>query len=76
MDIYSLKREEGPKTDEAVAFVVVAPTEHEARRLAAAAAGGEGAYPWAFEATLVKVGTAEPGIAAGVLLGSYTGGYE
>jgi hypothetical protein len=74
MDIYSLKREGGAKPDEFSAFVIIAPTGHEARRLAALAAADEGAYPWAFEATLVKVGTAEPGIAAGILLGSFNAG--
>jgi hypothetical protein len=71
MDIYSLKRKEAAGPGEAWAFVVIAPTGHEARRLAAISAGSEGAYPWAFEAELGKVGTAEPGIEAGVLLGSY-----
>lgn len=74
MDIYSLRREEGANPDEADAFVVVAPTGHEARRLAALGAGDEGAFPWAFEAKLFKVGTAEPGIEPGVLLRSFRAG--
>jgi hypothetical protein len=76
MDIFSLKRDTGPAADEATAFVVVAETAHEARKLAAQSAGSEGAYPWAFEAELVKVGTAESDVAAGVLLGSYVNGYD
>ena len=75
MDIYALKRDEAGG-GEATAFVVIAPTGHEARRLASLAAGREGAYPWAFEAELAMVGTAGPGVAAGVLLGSYTADYD
>lgn len=75
MDIFSLKRKDADR-GEAAAFVVIAPTEHEARRLAAMSAGREGAYPWAFEAELAKIGTAEPGITAGVLLGNFVADYE
>lgn len=75
MDIFSLKRS-GADRGEAAAFVVIAPSEHEARKLAAMSAGCEGAFPWAFEATLAKVGTAEPGITSGVLLGSFIADYD
>jgi hypothetical protein len=74
MNIYALKREKGVKADEMTAFVVIAETELGARKLAAQSAGDEGAYPWAFEATAVKVGTAESGIMTGVLLGSFNAG--
>jgi hypothetical protein len=76
MDIFSLKRTDGAKRSEAAAFVVVAESAHEARRLAALSAGSEGAYPWAFEAELVKAGTAEPNVTAGVLLGSFVADYD
>jgi hypothetical protein len=75
MDIFSLKRSDAGR-GEAAAFVVVALTEHEARRLSALNAGAEGAYPWAFEADCVKVGTAEPDITAGMLLGQHIADYD
>lgn len=72
MDIFTLRRDDQDvQLDEAAAFVVVAESTHEARKLAAQSAGKEGAYPWAFEAACVKVGTAEPDMVAGVLLGNF-----
>jgi hypothetical protein len=76
MNIYALKRKDTAGKGEAVAFVVVAPTGGEARRLAAMSAGREGAFPWAFEVEPVKVGTAEPNITPGILLGNYIVDYD
>jgi hypothetical protein len=74
MDIYTLRREEDAGVDEAYAFVVIAPSELEARKMAAQGAGDEGAYPWAFEAAAVKAGTAVPGMVAGILLRGFNSG--
>ena len=77
MEIFSLKRD-AQKTDrgEFAAFVVVAESEHGARRLAALAAGNEGAFPWAFEAECARVGTAAPDVPLGILMGQYVPDYD
>jgi hypothetical protein len=76
LNVYLLTRDvnEGPSYEAAAAFVVVASSPHEARKLAALGAGEEGAFPWAFEAEVKFVGTAEADQAAGVIIRDFRNG--
>lgn len=64
----------GPAYDTVEAFVVIAPSEFEARKAAAYQAGAEGGLVWAFEVTCVIIGDAMPDQKAGVVLRDYTNG--
>ncbi len=71
--IFLLKRLESAGYDEAVAFVVRAPSEPEARRLASPGAGDEGATVWIRE-TLSTCEAIEVAGASEVLLRDFCAG--
>jgi hypothetical protein len=70
LGVYVLRHgDAGP--DELAGIVVAARTPFEARRMAADATRAEEAYPWAFTATCVLIGTAADDVKPGSLLADF-----
>ena len=75
-NIYHLARKGVTRYDEVSAFVIIAASPDEARRMAADDAGDEGAYTWVDPAdtSCVVIGTALPEAIPGPVVRSFHAG--
>lgn len=76
LNIYHLARKGVTRYDEASAFVVIAASQDEARRMASDDAGDEGAYTWVdpADSSCEVIGTALPDAVPGPVVRSFHAG--